>query len=115
MSTFNFRIAVAVGLMATIGCAVAQGPADHAQGAPPLEAARAAYDEGHWLAAYQVFATAADQQNARASCTAWLMWRHGPRLYGQQFSATPDQLAHWFRRCEDLSGTKSAAVLPAQH
>ncbi len=70
--------------------ALAQMPDDSA-----FESAQALYDKGHHTQAYGRFAELADAGHAEASRIAWLMHRHGPRLYGQSFPATPYQQLSW--------------------
>lgn len=80
--------ALAASLLAT--SALAQTPADAA-----FDSAQALYDRGDYETAYQRLAELADGGHAEASRIAWLMNRHGLRLYGQSFAATPYQQLSW--------------------
>lgn len=70
--------------------AFAQAPVDTA-----FESAQALYDKGDYTQAYGRFAELADAGHAEASRIAWLMNRHGRRLYGRAFEATPYQQLSW--------------------
>lgn len=76
--------------------ALAQAPADTA-----FESAQALYVKGDYAQAYGQFAELADAGHTEASRIAWLMNRHGIRLYGRTFEATPyQQLSwHWRQSC----------------
>lgn len=97
--------ALAASLLST--SALAQGPADAA-----LDSAQALYDKGDYDPAYQRFAELADGGHAEASRIAWLMNRHGLRLYGRSFAATPYQQLNWNWR--KTCGLACADRQPAQ-
>ena len=49
------------------------------------------YERSHWPQAFAAFTLLATQGHADAARVAWLMHRHGPRLYGQHFVLTAAQ------------------------
>lgn len=60
-----------------------------------FEEAQQLYRIGRWSAAYGRFATLADRGNADAARMALQMLRHGPDLYGTDWSASASQVASW--------------------
>lgn len=66
----------------------------HAQ-TDSFDAAMAQYETGHHAQAYAQLARLADAGHPEAARIAWLMQRHGERLYGQRFEATPLQQLSW--------------------
>jgi hypothetical protein len=88
-SRAHIVLAVLVASMLTT-TAFAQAPVDTA-----FESAQALYDKGDYTQAYGRFAELADAGHAEASRIAWLMNRHGRRLYGRAFEATPYQQLSW--------------------
>lgn len=57
--------------------------------------ALAAYQIGHWAAAYQAFVALADAGHRPAARVALLMAARGPALYGQSFEASAPQRQRW--------------------
>jgi 2,4-dienoyl-CoA reductase-like NADH-dependent reductase (Old Yellow Enzyme family) len=57
--------------------------------------AMALYDRSHWASAWRSFAELADAGHRDAAWLALQMWRHGPRLYGMAFDASPQRRARW--------------------
>lgn len=55
------------------------------------------YRHGHFTAAYARFVQLADTGHAESARVALAMLRHGPDLYGHQWTATPEQVAGWER------------------
>ncbi len=96
-STLARRALTALGVLAGLagaGATLAQ-PAGVAADAREIDAAHATYERGHWPEAYAGFARLADRGNPDAARIARLMLRHGARLYGQGFEATPYQELYW--------------------
>jgi hypothetical protein len=60
-----------------------------------LDAARLAYEECHWMEAFDAFATLADSGQPEAARVAVLMWRQGPTLYRTAFRADADAVRRW--------------------
>lgn len=60
-----------------------------------LADARQAFRERRFPAAYGRFAALADAGHAPSAEISLLMWRHGPDLFGSEWSATPAQLRRW--------------------
>lgn len=78
-----------------------------------FDAAMTQYERGHHAQAFAQFAHLADAGHPEAARIAWLMQRHGERLYGQRFEATPWQQLAWAWRwqcgaaCEPLAAARS--------
>jgi hypothetical protein len=102
-------------------CATAQGqwvePALQA-GVPPTsrEAQDARFREamrlhklGRWSAAYGRFAVLADEGHVPSARVALAMVRNGPSVYGNEWTATPRQVAAW-ERATGTRGTIKMAV-----
>jgi hypothetical protein len=96
MNTILIRCASALLLAGTLS---ALTPPAWAQAAPDdaltFAAAMQAYQDSHWPQSYALLVQLADRGHAEASRIAGQMHRWGPRLYGQRFAASADQLARW--------------------
>lgn len=53
------------------------------------------YEVGHYERAFAVFASLADEGHCDAARLALQMVRHGRKVYGVDFSATPERLGRW--------------------
>ncbi|MBL8326403.1 MAG: hypothetical protein JNJ89_15740 [Rubrivivax sp.] len=60
-----------------------------------FEQAQARYEAGHYPEAFARFAELADCGHREAARIAWQMRQFGPRLYGTQFTAGPEQVLRW--------------------
>lgn len=60
-----------------------------------LERGRSAYESGQYAQAFTAFSHAADCGEAEAARLALQMRQHGPRLFQQNFFASPAQVMHW--------------------
>jgi len=60
-----------------------------------FDEAFAAYERNHWPEAYRAMSALAERGNADAARIAVQMWRHGPKLYGQSFTASKAQVEDW--------------------
>lgn len=85
------RAAVTLAAAVVCGGALAQPAAD----AERLEAARNAYERGHYAQAFEGFAQLADAGHCEAARTARQMLRYGRVLYGSVFSVAAERRAHW--------------------
>lgn len=84
------RVLYAAGLVAITHLSASAAPMDGR-----FEAAMQQYDDSHYGAAYEQFASLADQGHDEAARIALLMARFGPQLYGHQWPASAEQKAHW--------------------
>jgi 2,4-dienoyl-CoA reductase-like NADH-dependent reductase (Old Yellow Enzyme family) len=77
-----------------------------------FDAAMAAYERNHWVAAYAAFTALADAGHGEAARMALQMWRYGPALYRTSFAADPLQLERWSRaqRCDGEPGSQTCRV-----
>jgi len=71
------------------------------------------YDIGHYAAAVILFQSAAEAGDARSAEVIALMYRFGPRLYGDQVAVDAAKSAHWAaiaadRRRADVANPVSA-------
>jgi len=111
MNRPNARLALT--LLATLVLA-ASAPAaarEEADAQPVrLEQARADYDAGRYRQAFDAFTRLADRGDAEAARIAVLMARHGPSLYGDEFTVTDAQARRWTSLVE---GTAVAQRRPA--
>lgn len=71
------------------------------------------YRHGHFDAAYERFVHLADTGHAESARIALVMLRHGPDLYGSQWSATPDQVGAW-ERTAGVAAPRQQLALAAQ-
>jgi hypothetical protein len=78
-----------------------------------IDAAHEAYAQGHYDRAYAGFSRLADAGHADAARIAWLMHRHGERLYGRPFEATPYQQLNWAWRWQCGSACEPVVVAQA--
>ncbi|MEP7056803.1 MAG: hypothetical protein ABI809_03400 [Caldimonas sp.] len=60
-----------------------------------FDAAREAYQQGRWEAAYAAFSALADRDDAEAARIALLMHRHGLPLYRVALAARAEQRLRW--------------------
>jgi hypothetical protein len=54
-----------------------------------------AYSHDHYPQAFADLASLADRGHGEAARIAWLMHRHGPRLYGRRFEVEPARAGRW--------------------
>ena len=91
--------AVCVGALAATGAVAQTEPrvddAGVGRTAGALDAARQAYEDGRWEAAYRQLAALADDGDAEAARIAWLMHRHGLPLYRTVLPASDAQRLRW--------------------
>ena len=87
------RAALALAAWGLSGAALALPAGDAAR----FEAAREAYDIGHYAQAFDAFAQLADGGHCEAARTARQMLRHGRTLYGIAFSVPPERRSRWQR------------------
>ena len=99
-SSSRCRARRARGLVATLAlgavCVAAVAQADDDAGS--FENALQAYRDNHWHDAFAAFARLADGGHPEAARVALQMWTWGPRLYGVEFGASPQQLDRWRQR-----------------
>jgi hypothetical protein len=63
--------------------------------ADTFERAMRAYAHDHYPLAFADLASLADRGHGEAARIAWLMHRHGPRLYGGRFEVEPGRAGRW--------------------
>ena len=89
------RAVLALAMVITAGLPPASARQPQPEAA--LQAARLAFDQGRWDAAWTGYAALADQGHPVASRQALMMWTDGRGRFGRGFIATDEQLARWLR------------------
>ena len=70
-------------------------PAAYATMSRDFDEALAAYERNHWPEAYRAMSALAARGHPEAARISVQMWRHGPQLYGQSFTASAAQVERW--------------------
>jgi hypothetical protein len=65
------------------------------EGADTFALAMRAYAHDYYSQAFADLASLADRGHGEAARIAWLMHRHGPRLYGGHFEVEPGRAGRW--------------------
>lgn len=102
-------VRLAITLLATFALAASTPAAARDEADVPvvrLEQARADYDAGRYRQAFDAFSRLADRGDAEAARIAVLMARHGPRLYGDDFTVSAEQATRWTSLVEGTSVAK---------
>lgn len=114
MHTIVLRCTLALWLAGTLSAlapsAWAQAAASDAQA---FAAAMEAYHDSHWPQSYAQLALLADRGHVEAARIASQMHRWGPRLYGQRFTASGDQLTRWQLVANCVAATNAPQCVPA--
>ena len=71
------------------------------------------YDNGHYAAAVILFQGAAEAGDARSAQIIALMYRFGPRLYGDQVAVDAAKSAHWAAIAADRQRVDAANPVSA--